>query len=570
MLGMAVHDTANSARYSQAFSAIGLAGGALHWLGPRLTGLPQDPAGVGLGPSLSLPVFNAVAALAVVGSLLSLLRRWRILVGIGLACLSVGAVLSALIVEREYKLIVTLLPLVLIVAVVGLLLTSRLIPERVASAPAWAIGGVAIGVVISAYLLVQLDDAYGPTHPESKAIASESIAEWLWVGAVDETSATVIAGGLDDGTYQLFYWPRDLVEGVDADVSTAEVDAYGVAQFPIKGLQTETRYHYQLRKSGESDKPSRVDGTFRTFADGAQDLTLVLGACARTGSNGAVFDAMLAEDPDLYLNLGDMFYANLVSDNPGDHIQALGRALATPAQSALVRSVPTARIWDDHDYGDNNSDSTSPSRQAAVDAYRIAVPNYGVDADGSEQINQAFTVGRVRIVMTDTRSAKTADTILGAAQEAWLIDELQTSSQTHAVVIWASSTPWIGADSPGADNWSGFADERRRVANAIAEAKIDNLVMVSGDNHLTAIDDGTNTAYADDGSLGFPLLHAGPLDRNARVAAVDYSHGAFSEPGQYGTVRISDSGGPTVTVTLAGHRWNGETLTTLELEFAVP
>lgn len=556
---------------SRIASLVGLVGGALHWLAPRVANLPQDTAGIGLGPSLTTPVFSAVGVLAVIGSLLSLPVRSRLLAALSSACLTVSVVSSALVVEREFKLIVGLLTLLLVAACAGVWWTSRDVPRRRAAMLLGATGGLAIWAAVSISLLGQVDDAYGPTHPESTALASESIAEWLWVGAVDDESATVVAGGLDDGAHQLWYWPRDLDNGVVAEALTVDVGPYGVARFEVGGLQADTQYHYQVVTSqDDAGEPSNVDGMFRTFADGAQDLTLVLGSCARTDSNGAVFDSMLGEEPDLYLNLGDMHYANLVSDDPADHVDVLGRALARPGQSALVRNVPTAHIWDDHDYGDNNTDSSSPSRQAALDAYRVGVPHYDVDADGSEQINQAFTVGRVRIVMTDTRSAKTADTMLGAAQEAWLIDELVAASKTHAVVIWASSTPWIGVDTPGADNWSGYADQRSRIADAIADASIDNLVMVSGDNHLTALDDGTNTAYADDGSPGFPLIHAGPLDRLARVATIDYSHGSFSDPGQYGTVRVSDSGGAIVTVTLAGHRWDGETLGTLDLEFAAP
>ena len=132
--------------------------------------------------------------------------------------------------------------------------------------------------------------------------------------------------------------------------------------------------------------------------------------------------------------------------------------------------------------------------------------------------------------------------------------------------MWGNPNPWITADEPGTDPWGGFPDERRRIADAVAE--IDNLVMVSGDAHMVAIDDGTNSGFAKDGSAGFPVLHAAPLDRPGSVKGGPYSHGTFSEAGQYGKVQVVDDGGPTVRVRLSGHRWDGTELVSLDLEIA--
>jgi len=253
----------------------------------------------------------------------------------------------------------------------------------------------------------------------------------------------------------------------------------------------------------------------------------------------------------------------VAATDPDDHIAVLGRSLSTPAQSALYSSVPSAWVWDDHDFGDNDSNATSPSRDAVSIAYRQAVPHWAVDPDPATPINQAFSVGRVRIVTCDTRSHRTADTMLGAAQEAWLIEELRSASETHALVVWANPAPWNVAVSPGTDQWGGFADERTRIANAIAEANITNLVMISGDWHTAAIDDGSNTAYADDGSPGFPLIHAAPLDRPGRQLGETFSHGVFTNAGQFGTIRVLDDGGPSIDVTLTAHLWTGEELGSL-------
>ena len=246
-------------------------------------------------------------------------------------------------------------------------------------------------------------------------------------------------------------------------------------------------------------------------------------------------------------------------------------ALPPPARPGRVVQLRTHRLRvGRHDYGPNDSDASSISRTAVSTAYRRAVPHHGVDPDTDASIAQAFTVGRVRFVLSDTRSHRTPTTMLGAAQQDWLVEELVSSSATHAMVVWVNPTPWIGAATAGADDWSAYPDDRQAIADALAAAGVANLVMVSGDAHMVAIDDGTNSGYAADGSPGFPVLHAAALDRPGSVKGGPYSHGAFPGGGQYGKLVIADDGGATIGVELSGHTWDGDELVTMELQLPVP
>ena len=70
------------------------------------------------------------------------------------------------------------------------------------------------------------------------------------------------------------------------------------------------------------------------------------------------------QDPLFFLHVGDFHYENLDGEDPEAYRQAYRDVLASPAQSALYRSTPIAYMWDDHDYGPNNSDRFSPGRRA--------------------------------------------------------------------------------------------------------------------------------------------------------------------------------------------------------------
>lgn len=519
-------------------------------------GLPADPEGEGLASAIIAPMQVGFAVLIALAGLLAL--RWK---ATAAGLMALGATMLGLIASVQYApyLAFGLAALLMIPAVL----------TWFAWQPNETIGSIARLAVITISLLTLTGFGsreiygyyFGPTHADSAMVALDSDATWLWLGAVDTDSATIVAGGLDpDSIAAVTYWPSDEDMSV-AVTRTDEVDAYGVARFDIESLQGAQTYSYLVRDSlndaiEPDDEAAAVP--FRTHGEGAQDLTVVLGSCARRGSNGAVFDAILSEEPDLYLALGDLHYGNISSDDPADHIREYGVSLRQPGQSALFRSVPTAYVWDDHDYGPNDADASSPARDAVSAAYRSAVPHAGVSADIEDSIGHAFTVGRVRFVMTDTRSHRTDASMLGVEQLDWFIEELTSASRSHALVVWANPTPWVAAAGSGADDWSAHADERRLISDAIAAAGIENLVMVSGDAHMLAIDDGSNTGYSTDGTGGFPLLHAAALDRPGSEKGGPYSEGAFPGAGQYGRLEVRDDGGSTIELTLSGHNWQDE------------
>ena len=120
--------------------------------------------------------------------------------------------------------------------------------------------------------------------------------------------------------------------------------------------------------------------------------------------------------------------------------------------------------------------------------------------------------------------------------------------------------PWIESPSADGDGWGGFSAERAEIANFIAEHELArSLLMLSGDAHMLAIDDGTNSDYSTDGRSRFPVFHAGALDRPGSVKGGPYSHGTYPGGGQFGQVTVDDDG-TDVAVTLTGRDWRNESV----------
>jgi phosphodiesterase/alkaline phosphatase D-like protein len=299
----------------------------------------------------------------------------------------------------------------------------------------------------------------------------------------------------------------------------------------------------------------------RTIPDGAASFTFAFGSCARIGSNASSFDRIREAAPDLLLHLGDFAYMDFWTDDRAAVRGMYDTQLTTPAMDALVRSMPVAYMWDDHDFGPNDADSTSASAPASQVVYREVVPHPDLPAgQGPEAIYQSFTLGRVRFILTDSRSERSPKsapddkdkTMFGSAQWTWLLAELDAAATARQMVVLVTSVPWNGVAQAGADDWAGYTTERQRLADAIAQAGLaDQMLMIAGDAHMLAIDDGTHTDFSTSQSGGFPLMHAAAFDRHGSFKAGPYSEGAFPGGGHFGLATVTDSGSD-IAITLSG------------------
>ena len=67
---------------------------------------------------------------------------------------------------------------------------------------------------------------------------------------------------------------------------------------------------------------------------------------------------------------------------------------------------------------------------------------------------------------------------------------------------------------------------------------------------MLAIDDGSHNTYGG-AERGFPVFHAGSLDRRGSVKGGPYSHGTFPGRGHFGLMEVTDDG-DSITVSWSG------------------
>lgn len=401
--------------------------------------------------------------------------------------------------------------------------------------------------------------------------------QWFWSGGITDSSFRVNARAAADSSVVRLIVSR--TASLDSPVYSLPDTAFAginnrIVQLEATGLSPGLNYYYGFEVEGEFDSGSV--GRSKTLATGAHSFVIALGSCAQTGSTNSVFDTIRSLNPCLFLHLGDMHYQNIAINDVNLYRSAFESVLASPPQAALYRDIPLAYIWDDHDYGPNNSDSTSASRSAARSAYQEYVPHYPLSfGSGDVSINFAFTIGRVRFIVSDMRSARSpasgfdnsAKTMMGSSQKAWFKQQLLFANGRYPLIVWVNSLPWIG--STGDDGWYLYTNERRELADFIKANDIRGICMLSGDAHMIAIDDGANSDYATGGGAGFPVFHAAALDQSASLKGGPYSHGAFPGRGQFGLMSVSDEGDSILTITWSGRNQQNTELVGYQFSVAV-
>lgn len=351
----------------------------------------------------------------------------------------------------------------------------------------------------------------------------------------------------------------DFTDVVSSEIRSTLMETGCHQTFDVAKLLPRTAYHYGFEVDGEFVKV----GLIRTFPEPTADVRVAFASCARTGSNSQVFDTIVRQNPDLFIHMGDFHYENIAIEAPEARREAYAKVHASPSQSNLYRHVPVAYMWDDHDYLGNNSDglvNSAEKKRARTDArlmYQQCVPHYPLAVGiGDVSIGQAFSLGRARFVMTDNRSEKIPGrTMLGNSQKQWFMDELRSAKKLHPLIVWVNTVPWIGKPDPGEDFWSGFEAERQELADFLkAEGLAGRVCILSGDAHMMAIDDGTNSDYATGGGMPIPLFQAASLDQRPSYKGGPYSHPYSLLAGQFGLMNITDDGDQMRV------RWQGKTI----------
>lgn len=393
----------------------------------------------------------------------------------------------------------------------------------------------------------------------------------LWTGVPTADGAMISARMNGDKTADLTRVAVSTSSDMSNPVYTPTVapDAtYRIAKHTITGKQANTEYFYAIEVDGTIDLTTT--GRFRTLPPVGTNFTIALGACANGAANTSAFAAIAAMDPPplMFIVLGDFHYANSGSALEADKHTPIDNTLSTPIRGLVHRKIPTPYMWDDHDFGPDNSTGRDADnverayRQPAIDMFRRRMPMPLLSEVQTDTVDYAFVVGRVRFVVSDLRGDKTqegtadtaAKTMMGAAQKARWKAQIAAAATAGQFVCWITSVPWAAGTSTSANNWGGYNVERVELADYIkAQGMSGKVCAIAGDGHSLAISYGQD--YATGGGAMVPSFQVGPLNSGGSHKGGPFEQGPFGDlngyPNHFGLMEVFDNG------TDLSVRWKG-------------
>lgn len=210
------------------------------------------------------------------------------------------------------------------------------------------------------------------------------------------------------------------------------------------------------------------------------------------GSDYEILKSIYAKSPDFMIWLGDNVYLREADWNSKTGIYyRFGHTRAIPEMQPLLGSVHHYAIWDDHDYGPNNSNRSLWNKDVTTECFKDFFPNPAPAAAGIDGITSFFNWGDVDFFLMDNRYYRSPNNIkteqksyLGEEQLQWLIDNLIYSNATFKIVA-------IGGQvlNPLAnhENYATFPEERNKLLKAIEANDIKGVIFLSGDRHYAEL-----------------------------------------------------------------------------------
>lgn len=319
-------------------------------------------------------------------------------------------------------------------------------------------------------------------------------------------------------------------------VSSGTARTSGERDYTVKvdvgGLAPGRPYFYAFDVDGEQSPVGRT----RAFPVTANRMRFALVSCSNYPAGYFNLYAAIARrlDLDAVVHVGDYIYefaegeygvGAAIKRIPQPPHEAIALAdyrarYATyrtdPDLQEAHRLFPFIAVWDDHELAndawaggainhnpDKGEGDWATRKAAAYKAYLEWMP-IRESSEPAIHLYRTFRFATLAdLVMLDTRALRDrqvantdasglADpkrTLMGAAQEAWLFDQLRASQRSGASwtllgqQVMFSSIMLPGTRPTNTDQWDGYPAQRDRVLDFIERERIRNVVILSGDAH---------------------------------------------------------------------------------------
>ncbi|MCB9398714.1 MAG: alkaline phosphatase D family protein [Acidobacteria bacterium] len=305
------------------------------------------------------------------------------------------------------------------------------------------------------------------------------------------------------------YWPEGKKEALETQNHVRTQDSsYNIAKMVVSHLEPDTRYEYEVWVNGQNVSfpyPLSFQTTqFFQWRSEPKDFSFVLGSCLYEndppndrpgtpyGGDLKILEKMADAKADFMLWLGDNWYYR--EPEFYSHAQMLyrcNRVRSLPEMQRFLASCNHYAVWDDHDYGPNNSNRSYANKEFALELFKAfwANPHYGTKP--TPGVFFSFSWNDVDFFMCDDRFYRAPNETLdpdkdylGPDQLQWLEDSLATSNATFKIIVGGGQNINFYDPSEGYHHYGG---EQKRLLNFIELQGIEGILFLSGDRHFTEL-----------------------------------------------------------------------------------
>jgi len=312
----------------------------------------------------------------------------------------------------------------------------------------------------------------------------------------------------------LEYWnDRDLHKKKAWPLEKAKRFEFKACKFYLTGLDFGTKYRYRLVVHGmhKNDWPQ---GSFTTqdlwqYRKPPPDFSFLAGSCAYFndpvndrpgkpyGGDSSIFVTMASEPAAFMLWLGDNWYYREVDyySNWGLWNRA-SQCRSSKEMQDFWKATSHIAIWDDHDYGTNNSGSEYVFKKESANVFNQYWCN--PPCPSNEGIYTRYTYNDVDLFLMDDRTFRWSDDVKdsldgkinlqkvmwGETQLKWLKNELANSRAAFKIIANGSNVlnPYNKHDC-----LVHYPGEYHELLRFIEQERINGILFMTGDRHHSEV-----------------------------------------------------------------------------------
>lgn len=321
------------------------------------------------------------------------------------------------------------------------------------------------------------------------------------VGVMQNNQVPVLVKGTQVGNVRIEYYElSDTISSFTEWERLSFSTDLSVTLF-LSDIEYEKKYEYRIEFEDDSVSPFYQFNTF-PIPGMSGKLSFVYSSCMRDNYiPHGIFDFIKPLSPTFVALVGDNMYADKdgdINNGPAHSVIPALRAKYTrnfdEHFQEISSSFPIIALWDDHDYGQDNSDSTYRYKAEAKQVFKENYPTYPYAVEDGG-IYYRFSISDVDFFVLDTRWYRSpmedddieGKTMLGTEQLDWILSSLKQSTAPFKIIFSSVSLNDYGGDTSsgrdGYDSWMSYKYERNQIFSFLEDNNIQGVLFFSGDQH---------------------------------------------------------------------------------------